>query len=133
MMADSFHDHVGLEALEGFVFGELPEDSLAPVEEHLLVCETCRQTVSELDVFARLFRHAGDGVSAAFVHATTDGPITLEIRALPGSQWSARFSGNRLEGQAVFGSAREAYAHLRRSFAEMYLQHLCTAECGEAA
>jgi hypothetical protein len=132
-MSDPFLDHPAVEVLERYVAGELSEAEAAPAEEHLLVCERCRQTVAELDVFEWLLTGAAHGVSAAFVHVTADGPITLEIRALQGSNWSARFWGDRLEGQAVFESPREAYVHLRRSFVEMFPEHLCTAACGGTA
>ncbi len=129
-MPDTFQDHPGPEAIERFVFDELAEPELAPVEEHLLVCEMCRQAVAEMDVFAPLLRPAGSGGWAAYAHATADGPVTLEIRALPESKWSARLYGHRLEGQALVGSPREACAYLRRSFAEMFPEHLCSGECG---
>ncbi len=128
-MGDPFRDHPDTEAIERYVSGELAEPELAPVEEHLLVCERCRQAVAEMDVFAPLLRPEGRG-TAAYIHHTKDGPITLEIRSMPESRWFARFSGRRLEGQAVVGSAREACVYLRRSFAEMFPEHLCTEECG---
>ena len=129
-MTDSFHDHLEMDVVERFVFGELTEPELAPAEEHLLVCEACRQAVSEMDVFAPLLR-PGDGTgSAAYRHATADGPVTLEIHSLPDSEWSAWIHGSRLDGRAHLGSAREACAYLRRSFAEMFPEHLCHGGCG---
>jgi anti-sigma factor RsiW len=128
-MPDSFHDHLDVDVAERHVAGELTETELAVVEEHLLVCETCRQTVSEMDVFAPLLRSARGG-SAAYSHATADGPVVLEIDPLPDSKWSARIHGSRLEGRAYLGSPREAYAYLRRSFAEMFPEHLCDEGCG---
>ncbi len=131
-MPDRFQDHLDAEVTESYVFRELAEPELAPVDEHLLVCENCRQAVSEMDVFAPLLRPEGArGPSrAAYVHATADGAITLEIRALPESLWSARFHGHNLEGRSVLESPREACSYLRRSFSEMFPEHLCTAECG---
>lgn len=129
-MPDPYQDHLDVEVVERYVFGELAEPALAPVEEHLLVCETCRQAVSEMDTFAPLVRPAGSVGSAAYTHATADGAVTLEIRALPESKWSARFHGSRLEGRALVASPREACAYLRRSFAEMFPEHLCDEGCG---
>ena len=121
-----------MEVVERYVFGELAEPDLAPAEEHLLVCERCRQAVSEMDVFAPLMRSEGSGGSAAYLHATADGPVTLEIRRLPDSKWSARFYGSLLDGRARVSSAREAYAYLRRSLVEMFPEHLCDKGCGPA-
>jgi hypothetical protein len=129
-MPDSFHDHLEMEVVERYVLDELAEAELAPAEEHLLVCETCRQAVSEMDVFGPLLR-SGDGTgSAAYRHATADGPVILEILSLPESRWSAWIHGSRLDGRAQTGSAREACAYLRRSFAEMFPEHQCDEGCG---
>ncbi len=120
-----------MKALEAYSLEELPESELRPVEEHLLVCERCRQVVSELDVFAPALRGWGRRrTSAAFVHETDDGPVRLELRALPDDKWAARFSGENLEGSAVFHTVREAYAHLRAVFSQMYPDHLCGSGCG---
>jgi hypothetical protein len=132
-MRDPFHDHASQVALESYALHHLRASKAAQVEEHLLVCEACRQMLSETDTFAALFREKPRGhAAAAFVHATEDGLINLEIRGLPGSRWSARFRGEQLEGQTVLASLREAYRHLRRSFAEMYPEHLCNPGCGPA-
>jgi hypothetical protein len=129
-MPDTYHAHLDIEVVERFVFGELAEPDLAPAEEHLLVCETCRQAVSEMDVFAPLIRPAGGSGSAAYKHATADGLVTLEIQSMPESKWSARIYGSHLDGRALVASPREACAYLRRSFAEMFPEHLCKEGCG---
>jgi hypothetical protein len=129
-MPDTFHDHLEMEVVERYVFDELAESELAPAEEHLLVCETCRQAVSEMDVFAPLLRPGAGTVSAAYQHATADGAVILEILSLPDSRWSAWIHGSGLDGRAQIGSPREAYAYLRRSFAEMFPEHLCDEGCG---
>jgi anti-sigma factor RsiW len=132
VVPDFLQDHVSSEWIEKYVSGELADPDLIAGEEHLLICESCRDGVAEMDVFIAL-PGSGPGAVAAFVHATADGPVTLEIRVLPESpQWSARFSGSHLEGQAVLASFREACAWLRRSFAEMFPEHLCTGGCGPA-
>jgi hypothetical protein len=129
-MLDPFKDHLDLEAIERYVFGELAEPELAPAEEHLLVCEMCRQAVSEMDVFGPLMRSTGTSGAAAYTHSTEEGPVTLEIRKLPESKWLARFYGSHLEGRTEVASPREAHACLRRSFAEMFPEHLCNEGCG---
>jgi len=129
-MPDSFHRHLEMDVVERYVFAELAEAELAPAEEHLLVCEMCRQAVSEMDVFAPLLRSEAGTASAAYQHTTADGPVTLEMFRLPDSRWSAWIHGSRLDGRAQMGSAREACAYLRRSFAEMFPEHLCHEGCG---
>ena len=132
-MADPFQDHAAEVALVSYALGDLAEPETAKVEEHLLVCEACRQVVLETDTFGRLFRDPKDGnAAAAFAHATGDGLVKLELRALADSRWLARICGEELEAQAVLTSAREAYRHLRRSFSAMFPEHLCSPECGPA-
>jgi len=46
-----FPTHPSDELLEEYFFHRLDEPRLAEVEEHLLICEACRNTVRELDVF----------------------------------------------------------------------------------
>ena len=129
-MPDTFHDHLEMDVVESYVAGELTETELAPAEEHLLVCEMCRQAVSEMDVFAPLLSRPAGAGSAAYQHATLDGPVTLEIRSLPDSRWAAWIHGSRLDGLMHLGSPREACVYLRRSFAEMFPEHLCHEGCG---
>jgi anti-sigma factor RsiW len=129
-MRDSCSGHPDQKALRDYALAELRAAQIADVEEHLLVCEACRQTVAELDVFAPLLQRRGRRVSAAYLHETPDGPITLELRAIPDRKWSARFWGEKLEGSAVFASAEEACAHLRSVFCKMYPDHLCSGGCG---
>jgi hypothetical protein len=116
--------------LERYSLDELEEPELGGIEEHLLVCEVCRQSVSELDAFRPLLDGSGRRTSCAFVHHTGDGAVRLELRAMPNHRWAAKFSGEELEGSAIYESARDACGFLRRAFREMYPGHLCSAECG---
>ena len=43
--------HILEPQLEAYSLNRLAEDEAAIIEEHLLVCEQCRQQVSDLDVF----------------------------------------------------------------------------------
>jgi hypothetical protein len=129
----SLADHPVQIALERYALDELTESELLPVERHLRACETCRQMVAELDVFAPVLRGWGRRrTSAAFVHETDDGPIRLELRAAPDGKWTARFTGERLEGSAEFPLVTEAYQYVRRGFSEMYPEHVCNPGCGAA-
>ena len=50
-MTKRFPTHPSDELLEEYVFNRLEEARLAEVEEHLLICEACRNTVRTLDAF----------------------------------------------------------------------------------
>jgi hypothetical protein len=51
-------DHPSVEVLEEYCFDRLPPAILESVEEHLLVCETCQDTVRETDEFIQLMKFA---------------------------------------------------------------------------
>lgn len=124
--------HPRLSELQRLVLGRLQEPKLAAIEEHLLICERCRQAVGELDAFTPLLRCRAHGQpGAAYAHMTEDGPLTLEVRAeTRGAGYTARFEGRQLEGIAHFGSVHECIAHVRRWFEELYPGHQCTDDCG---
>jgi len=46
--------------LEAYSMGRLPEEEIAPLEEHLLLCDTCRQRLQESEKAIRLIRYAAE-------------------------------------------------------------------------
>ncbi len=50
--------HLNEEEIEEYSLGSVSEDQLAPLEEHLLVCEACQNRVQEADGFAASMRAA---------------------------------------------------------------------------
>jgi len=57
-MQSDLNHHVDEEVLERYSMGRLPEEVAAPVEEHLLVCETCQDRLEEVDAFVAAARAA---------------------------------------------------------------------------
>jgi hypothetical protein len=51
--APNFGPHLPEELLEKYAFGRLPQSELPGVEEHLLVCEYCRERLESEDNFAQ--------------------------------------------------------------------------------
>jgi anti-sigma factor RsiW len=49
---------IGEEALERYSLGRLTEDEAGPVEEHLLICASCRKRLEQLDAYHRAMRSA---------------------------------------------------------------------------
>ena len=43
--------HLRADVLEDFALGRLPEKGVARVEEHLLVCDTCRNRLDNVEAF----------------------------------------------------------------------------------
>ena len=128
------HEHPPYTGLSDYALEELSEERLAEVEEHLLICERCRQVVSELDVFVPVLQPRGVmQVTAAFTHAFGDRGVSLELRRLPDHKWGARYFGSAAQQSGIFKTAAEAHAFLRQVFEEQYPDHLCTERCGPAA
>jgi hypothetical protein len=46
------------EQLELYALGRLPEPRQAVIEEHLLICESCRNRLDEAEAFAKAMRQA---------------------------------------------------------------------------
>ena len=55
-------DHADEEQLERYSLSALEETDLARVEEHLLICETCRERLEEADVYATAMRGAAQSL-----------------------------------------------------------------------
>src|SRR5690242_6887336 len=50
--------HINEEILDRYALGALPEDVVANVEEHLLVCAACQARLRQADEFSTVFRVA---------------------------------------------------------------------------
>jgi hypothetical protein len=50
--------HLDEEQLERYSMGATPETELAPVEEHLLICEPCREALGDADSYVNAMRSA---------------------------------------------------------------------------
>jgi hypothetical protein len=68
-------NHPDESQLEGYSLGRLPKPEVLSLEEHLLICEVCRQRFSESEDYARAMQHA-----------------SARSRTEPrGTQWVSRF------------------------------------------
>jgi hypothetical protein len=75
--------HLGEDVLEHYAMGDLSEELLPQVEEHLLGCSTCQSQLVDIDEFLRLFRIAG-------THLEVDSPpLWKRIRAFQPARWAA--------------------------------------------
>lgn len=48
--------HIPDDLLEEYAIGRLPDIDCAPVEEHLLICPTCQNNLTETDEYIRVMR-----------------------------------------------------------------------------
>jgi anti-sigma factor RsiW len=61
--------HIQEELMDRYAMGTLPQESVADVEEHLLVCPTCQDRLTELDEFLTVFRAASTQLEPAPVQS----------------------------------------------------------------
>ena len=50
--------HQSTEQLELYALGRLAEPEQAVIEEHLLICEACREQLDEVEAYAKAMRRA---------------------------------------------------------------------------
>jgi len=50
--------HLADDVIESYLMGSLPEDELAEAEQHLVICETCRERVVQWDSYIRAMKDA---------------------------------------------------------------------------
>jgi hypothetical protein len=50
--------HMDEEEFERYSMGAMPEGAIAPFEEHLLICESCRDRLAQTDVYVAAMRNA---------------------------------------------------------------------------
>jgi predicted anti-sigma-YlaC factor YlaD len=54
-----FENHIDEDVLECYALGRIQdEERLAPIEEHLLVCESCRDRLGEMDQYLAVMKSA---------------------------------------------------------------------------
>ena len=57
-MAGSLDSHLGKETAERYAMGSVSGRAAARIEEHLLACEPCRQSVAAADTYVSAMRAA---------------------------------------------------------------------------
>ena len=57
-MNTGFIFHIPEELLEQFALGKVPEPHCAPLDEHLLICPACQNSLAEIDEYIRVMRAA---------------------------------------------------------------------------
>ena len=81
-MTKRFPPHPAAELLEEYVFHRLPEKHAASIEEHLLVCESCRETIRELDSFVSTMKAAAASPAPRQPQLTTTSNRVSAVSAL---------------------------------------------------
>lgn len=57
-MNAGFISHIPEDLLEEYALGKVPDPNCTPVDEHLLICPACQNSLEEIDEYVRVMRGA---------------------------------------------------------------------------
>lgn len=106
VMTPKINRHLRAEDIERYSLGELPEELTDSFEEHLLLCESCRDQVQEHDEFVRSMQLAGNQIRNAAAARPPEGRARHWVLLLAAASlviMTVLFASMR-------GSARPAFA-----------------------
>ena len=63
----SDNSHIDEEEIERYSMGAMPEEAVAPFEEHLLICEACQHRLAQTDLYVSAMRQASARLLTASV------------------------------------------------------------------
>jgi hypothetical protein len=124
--------HPADDLLELYSLDRLTGPRLARVEEHLLVCERCRERLIEIDGLVGTVRSVLrelQEVPLDLTHHTEDGEIRLLVVKTETGDWRATFAAQHLEGGRRFATVAEANQWMLESFRLMFPKHQCDERC----
>ena len=87
-MSKTHLPHIPEDTLELYTMGRLSESEIEEVEEHLLVCSACQDSLQETDDFVRAFRAA---VPELEIEPELQREASGEIDGKIGGESSSRF------------------------------------------
>ena len=122
-----FEPHPSSDDLEAYALGLSSDAYQEKAEEHLLICELCRNELAATDWSSRASSEARKRLRS--IHITEDGPIFEAMYSRADGKWVARHWGRQLDGSQVCDSMEEANAYLMESFRQMFPEHLCSGQC----
>jgi hypothetical protein len=134
-----FVEHTSEDDLERYVVQTLTESAAATLEEHLLICQGCRDRLVAVEEYVAALQAAASGLREKlkvtearphrFVHDTEDGLIVSEATRR-GRKWFAHNWGPQLDGGTTTETLDEAMVYLIETFQQMFPEHTkCTERC----
>ncbi len=123
-------NHDTLELLAG---NRLTEPALATAEEHLLVCDSCRERLNLISEYLSTMRAAlrpsDPRVILWQLHSTHDGPIQIWVEQKPDGKWLSRRAGPNLDGGLETEKRTDALLDAFQSFVQLFPEHKCSRAC----
>jgi hypothetical protein len=131
-MVDIARGHISEDLLERYAMQIATAEDISVIEQHLLVCEVCRDVLVHTEEFISAFRALYDDERRPidFTHHTSSGPIRIRTqRGGKNGTWKALLSGHDIGACEQFNTVQKANAFLKHSFREMFPEHKCTRRC----
>ncbi len=119
------------EDLEQYSLRSATSQATIEIEEHLLVCEHCRERLTRIERLlgdCRALWKAIESGPRNCVHATPSGAVQLSVFLNAEGRWVASLAGQLLPGS--YTSYLEANLQADLAFARFFPDHACGADCG---
>jgi hypothetical protein len=122
--------HIDEDMLERYALRWADEAQTVAVEEHLLVCDQCRDALIEAERYIGKLKPLLENTAVTVAeHSTPEGPVPVRVRRASKRFWYARVVGAQLDSGIVCASPEAAMRDAVRQFAEAFPEHRCAAEC----
>jgi hypothetical protein len=119
-------------SFESYELGRLNPPASDAVEEHLLICESCRVTDNRLHVFISAMRSglraADPNVVVWELHSTEKGLIEIWVERIH-NHWVSRRLSRFSNSSTLFPEMRGALRDCADTFRELFPHHVCGNEC----
>ncbi len=122
--------HTEDEDLDRYALGSATPDAEAAIEEHLLVCEDCRERLIQTETLisaCRGLRKALESGPRDCIHITPSDAVKLFVTRDAEGQWVAYIAGHLLPGR--YTSWTDANLHVDLAFARFFPNHTCSTDC----
>jgi hypothetical protein len=119
--------HLSSDELELYALNRLGPDSDRIIEEHLLTCAVCLNSLQNEDGVIQAVRISFSDFDV--MHETDDGDVRLWAEPAKFG-WAARIEGPNLWSLRTANTAEGARSSIVTAFREMFPEHQCTERCG---
>jgi hypothetical protein len=126
--------HPADEALQALTLGTLTTAQSLRVQRHIFHCPDCLTRLISNDILLMLedahplHDLPRSDMRQSTRHDTVEGFVYSRVERR-GRKWLARYWGERVQRQRECRTMREASAHARDDFAQMFPEHRCTERC----
>ena len=124
--------HLTDEILEYYELGQLAQPAVNAVEDHLLICEDCRDLQAGVEEFIATLRagvsNANIGIVFWQLHVTDEGLVEIWVEKFKG-RWMSLRRSRRYETAVQFATMADAIREATDNFRRLFPAHHCGSNC----